>query len=293
MTTAPWISSAPDAFECFDRAEALAAGAVDPAVADQVRIAVAGALGHGAELDRTPTRDHAADPRAAACVRFAEQFVVDVSGITDEQRSALGAEMGTDTFTFVQFLYVVDVFQRGRIGLERIFDTPYGPAPAPTTGDLWACLEEFMRVVALGRHLDPVTTELVRLRGARAHNCRVCQSRLSLKAVEAAGDVDIFASNANTALDPRQEVAVALTDALVTQPTSIDRALTTRVRDRFDTAELVEIVLDVVRNGANKIAVALGGDAAAVSEGVEYYDVDEAGEVVANVDRELVRAATT
>ena len=33
--------------------------------------------------------------------------------------------------------------------------------------------------------LDPVTTELVRLRGARAHQCRVCQSRLSLKAVDA------------------------------------------------------------------------------------------------------------
>ena len=92
--------------------------------------------------------------------------MVDVSGTTDEQRAALGAAMGADTFSFVQALYVIDVFQRGRIALERFFDAPYGPAPDPTSGDLWATLEEFMRVVALDTALDPVTTELVRLRGA-------------------------------------------------------------------------------------------------------------------------------
>ena len=74
---------------------------------------------------------------------------------------------------------------------------------------------------------------------------------------------------------------------------TIDAALTARVRAELADAEVVEIVLDVVRNGANKIAVALGGDAPVVSEGIEYYDVDATGEVVANVDRDLVRAATT
>jgi hypothetical protein len=49
----------------------------------------------------------------------------------------------------------------------------------------------------------------------------------------------------------------------------------------------------VVRNAANKIAVALDGDAPVVSEGFEYYDVDATGDVVADVDREVVRAATT
>jgi len=39
--------------------------------------------------------------------------------------------------------------------------------------------------------------------------------------------------------------------------------------------------------------VALGGDAAVVTDGVEFYDIDATGEVVADVDRELVRAATT
>ncbi len=296
MTAAPWLAHAPDAFACFDRAEALAAGTVDPEVLDPVRVAVAGALGHPTELDRTPVGDHRdrVDPRIAPCVAFAEQFVVDVSGVTDDQRAALGGAMGADTFAFVQSLYVVDVFQRGRIAFERIFGTAYGPAPAPTSGDLWATLEEFMRVVALLTALDPVSTELVRLRGARVHQCRVCQSRLSLKAVDAAGDPALFVADAELGARPeREQVALDLADLLVTQPMLIDDTIVERVHRWLTPAEVTELVLDVVRNAANKIAVALGGDAPVVTEGIEYYDIDATGEVVADVDRDVVRAATT
>ena len=46
------------------------------------------------------------------------------------------------------------------------------------------------------------------------------------------------------------------------------------MRAELTDAEIVEIVLDLVRNAANKIAVSLGGDEAVVTDGVEYYDVD-------------------
>ncbi len=290
----PWRAHSPEAFDRFDQIEALAAGAVEPAVLDPVRVAVATALAHPEELDRTPVAFAASDdPRADACVAFAEQFVVDVSGTTDDQRGALGAAMGADTFLFVQALYVVDVFQRGRIALERVFGTRFGPAAAPATGDLWAELEEFMRVVALATELDPVSTELVRLRGARAHDCRICQSRLSLRAVETAGDDSLFTTDADdAALTDRQRAALALADAMIWQPTGIDDALVAGVRRELTDAEIVEIVLDLVRNAANKIAVSLGGDEAVVTDGVEYYDVDAGGDVFADVDREAVRAAT-
>jgi alkylhydroperoxidase family enzyme len=294
MSAPPWLAYAPDAFACFDRAEALAAGAVEPAVLDPVRVAVARTLGHPEELERTPVApgDASSDARVAACLDFAEQFVVDVSGVTDDQRAALGTAMGADTFAFAQALYVVDVFQRGRIALERLFATPYPPAPAPASGDLWATLEEFMRVVALGTALDPVTTELVRLRGARAHQCRICQSRLSLRAVEAAGGEDFFTSD-HASLTDRQRAALDLADAVIWQPSTIDAALATRLRIHLTDAQIVEIVLDLVRNAANKIAVSLGGDEAVVTDGVEFYDVDATGEVVADVDREQVRVATS
>jgi len=294
MTPSPWQADAPDAFELFNRIEALAAGAVEPALLDPVRVAVAGALAHPEEAARTPVAPAAGapDPRAAVCVRFAEQFVVDVSAIDDELRSALGGALGADTFVFTQALYVVDVFQRGRIALERLYGTAYGPARALETGDLWATLEEFMRVVALGSALDPVTTELVRLRGARAHQCRVCQSRLSLRALDAAGDASIFDADGGDACSDRERAALDLTDALITQPTAIDEPFSRRVHELLTDAEITEVVLDVVRNGANKIAVALGGDAAEVTDGIQFYDVDATGDVVAHVDREIVRAAT-
>jgi alkylhydroperoxidase family enzyme len=295
MTDAPWREHSPAAFDCFDRIEALAAGAVEPTVLDPVRVAVATTLAHPEELARTPVADaEVDDARVAACVDFTEQFVVDVSGTTDDQRGALGAAMGADTFTFVQALYVTDVFQRGRIALERVFATPYGPAPAPAPGDLWAALEEFMRLVALDTALDPVTTELVRLRGARAHDCRICQSRLSLRAVESAGDDALFDADIDdAALTDRQRTALALADAIIWQPTAIDDGIVARVHRDLSDAEIVEIVLDLVRNATNKIAVSLGGDEAVVTDGVEYYDVDATGDVFADVDRETVRAATT
>lgn len=295
MTGLPWTQHAPKAFALFDRAEALAAGSVDPALLDPVRVAVAGALVHPGESDRTPVMHAAgaaADPRVGVCVRFAEQFVVDVSGVTDELRAELGGVLGADTFVFAQALYVVDVFQRGRIALARLFGTEYGPARPPETGDLWATLEEFMRVVARADALDPVTTELVRLRGARAHQCRVCQSRLSVRALDAAGSAAIFGAHDGGARSDRERIALELTDAIITQPMTIDAPLRTRAHEHLAPAETAEIVLDVVRNAANKIAVALGGDAPEVTEGIEYYDVDASGDVVAHVDRDVVRAAT-
>jgi alkylhydroperoxidase family enzyme len=148
-------------------------------------------------------------------------------------------------------------------------------------------------VVALLHPLDPVTTELVRLRGARAHNCRICQSRLSLRAVESAGDAALFAADSDdAALDEHARAALALADAVIWQPSAIDDALVTRIRGTLADDEIVEIVLDLVRNAANKIAVSLGGDEAVVTEGVEFYDVDATGEVFAHVDREAVRIAT-
>ncbi len=80
---------------------------------------------------------------------------------------------------------------------------------------------------------------------------------------------------------------------MIWQPTSIDGELVTRVRTELRDAEIVEIVLDLVRNAANKIAVSLGGDEAVVTDGIEYYDVDVTGDVFADVDRDAVRAATT
>ena len=45
-----------------------------------------------------------------------------------------------------------------------------------------------MRQVARLDTLDPVLTELVRLRGARQHECRLCGSRRSVAAIGAGAE---------------------------------------------------------------------------------------------------------
>jgi len=291
---AAWRDVAPDALTTFCTIEAVAAHSLPAALRVPVRAAIAAILGVASTDEEEVV---AADDRVPACVEFAEQFVVDVAGITEPQRRMMTAAMGADSFTFVQALYVADIFTRARIAIEKLFDDPLGAVqPQSNSGsELWPLLERFMQQVALLPALDPLTTELVRLRGAQVHNCRLCQSRRSVKALDAASSADVFDHIAadNPDLSDRERIALTLTDALVTQPASIDAALVAEVHAHFDVAEIVEIVFDVVRNAANKIAVALGGDAPVVSEGVEFYDIDASGEVVADIDIDIVRGATT
>ena len=84
---------------------------------------------------------------------------------------------------------------RVRAALDALFGDRrwFDAGPSPTRhGRL--VMDEFLREVALLDALDPVTTELVRLRGARQHTCRVCMSRRSLAAIEAGADAETFAA---------------------------------------------------------------------------------------------------
>jgi hypothetical protein len=298
MTTGGrWRSEAHEAFSAFDRVEAIAATAVDEALMFPVRSAVSRLLRNDDEFVRTSDGAPGGlpDPRALICVRFAEQFVVDVAGITDADRAMLSGALGRETFAFVQALFVVDVFQRARIALQRLHAAPYDGLPAAEPGDLWVAIEEFMRVVARASVLDPLTTELIRLRGATVHHCRLCRSRLSVRALDAAGDDSPFSAIEDfehSVLSSRHKIALRLTDAVVTQPAQIDDQLVAQVHAAFTVGESTEIVLDVVRNAANKIAVALGADAPQVTDGIEFFDVDANGDVVASVEAEVVRRAT-
>ena len=140
-----------------------------------------------------------------------------------------------------------------------------------------------MRAVARLGALDPLTSEMVRLRGARSHRCRVCQSRRSARAAAEGADesvydqIDHFESSG---LAEPHKAALRLVDAMLSQPRAYPSEMIADLRAWFSPAEIVEIVLDVARNAANKIAVAFAADTPNVSEGVELYDIDERGDVI-------------
>jgi hypothetical protein len=177
--TEPWRSAAPAAFAAFDRVEAITRGSLDDALLVPVQTAVATLLRQPVEVnDPLLLADAESDPRVATCVRFAEQFVVDVAGIADGDRAELSGALGAAA------LHV----RAGRLcrrcfptadRAEGLYGRPYPPIPVEP-GDLWAALkrscESSPRVCT-----DPVTTEPP-LRGAPRNHCRLCQSRLSVRA---------------------------------------------------------------------------------------------------------------
>ncbi|HEY1466993.1 MAG TPA: hypothetical protein VGF11_08050, partial [Acidimicrobiales bacterium] len=222
---------------------------------------------------------------------FTERFVIDVAGIADADRAALFAQLPPEQVGgFVIGLYAFDYERRTELAIGRLFDVrEMGPGTADDRGDLGdgpalsLQFDELMKTIARLDELDPVTTELVRLRGARQHNCRVCQSTRSVQAISGGADESMFDKvdwYETTDLSERHKVALRLTDAVITQPTEIMPELVTQVRRYFEPAEVVEIVFDISRNSAQKVAVALAADQAHVTEGVEYYDLDADGEVL-------------
>ncbi len=239
-----------------------------------------------------PALPAAADPAAEDVVsEFAEQFSIDVSAITGEHRSRLWKALGNSTFGVVVQMYIADFVPRVRAGLEALAvgeqylgwvagSVVWDHATDPS--DL--VFNTFLPTVARLRELDALTAEVVRLRGATQHNCRLCKSLRETTALDAGGTEtlyeDIERFEKSTRLSERHKAALRYADALIWSPDSIAPDVAAGVREHFADAEAVELTLDVMRNASNKIAVALAGDAPRVEHGTEQYLLDVDGQTV-------------
>ncbi|WP_085128596.1 carboxymuconolactone decarboxylase family protein [Mycolicibacter engbaekii] len=221
-----------------------------------------------------------------AVAEFTEQFCVDVSLITDDQRSRLWEALGEQTPGAVVQMFVADFAPRVRAGLAALGIAGSSPAAGgDTSGQLAdALFNGFMPAVARMRSLDAVTSEVVRLRGAAQHNCRLCKSLRETTALDAGGSEslydDIERFEESVLLSDAQKAALRYVDALIWSPTHIDAEVVAGVRRHFTDEQAVELTLDVMRNAGNKIAVALAADAARVADGTERYLLDADGQTV-------------
>ena len=215
---------------------------------------------------------------------FAEQMVVDVASMTTDVRAAGLAELGGGAPAFVLAVWTEDMMIRADVAWREMFGEQWGPIPTSAETDPWAAHERFLLEVAKLNALDPVTSELVRLRGARAHDCRLCQSRRSVRAIDLAGRSELFDDRDPSGISDAQALALQVVDAFVWQPIRWPPALGEQVVAALGPAAATELTLDIVRNAANKIAVAFGADDPQVETGVEYYDIDvSTGELRYNV----------
>ena len=227
----------------------------------------------------------------AVVAEFAEQFSTDVTGISVEQRSRLWKVLGDDTFGVVTQIYIADFVPRVRAGLEAlgVGDEYLGWTVGPVAWDHATdpsdlVFNEFLPTVARQRELDALTAEVVRLRGAAQHNCRLCKSLRETTALDAGGSETLYGEiekfEASAQLTERHKAALRYVDALIWSPGLIDDGVADGVRAHFSDAEAVELTLDVMRNASNKVAVALGGDAPRVEQGTEQYLLDVDGQTV-------------
>ena len=231
--------------------------------------------------------DGPADEAESAAVEFAEQFSVDVSSIGDDLRSRFTSTLGRAAFPAVVLIYIADFLPRVRVGLEALaLPVPWFDAVVwDHDSDLADVLfNRFQPGVARLREIDPVTTEIVRLRGANQHDCRLCKSRREGSALDAGGSeslyehIELYETSAE--LSDRHKAALRYTDALIWTPANIAPEVAAGVRIHFTEAESYELTADVMRNAGNKIAVSLKADAPRVQSGTERFLIDENGQTV-------------
>lgn len=162
---------------------------------------------------------------------------------------------------------------------------PRIPPPQGADGPLYGteidhAIDAFAAAAMRATTVDPITTEVVRLRCGRYHDCRLCQS-LRTDTALAEGLDETLASKVDhyesSDLPEHLKAALALTDAVIVDPSSADAALRARVREHFSDEQIAELLHDIVKWSFQKVLVALRLDAP-VREGLSVLSFDENGD---------------
>lgn len=251
----------------------------DPALLEAVRVRVAQLIGHQSAV---AARRALAD--APDVVSFAEQFVIDVGGTTEVMRASLSTQFGAQgARELVTAVYVIEFTQRLQLIGSRLLGDDLDRADSAVAAD--ASLDAYQAAVVRGSTLDPVTTELVRLRCARTHHCRICQT-LRLAAARTAGADEAMTAKVDfyerSDLPERAKVALRVTDAFITMPDLLTDIVVEQARQWFGPDELASLCLDITKWSTQKIKVALGTDGAdrlvTDADGVALFGFDAAGQ---------------
>ncbi|WP_167854796.1 carboxymuconolactone decarboxylase family protein [Mangrovimicrobium sediminis] len=127
-------------------------------------------------------------------------------------------------------------------------------------GPLEQAMGEFANAVVRANTLDPLTTEIVRLRCAQIHDCRICGSLRLRDAQEAGFDEAMqrkIARYETSDFPPAVIAALRLCDAIIMRPAWADDALKAELHQHFSAAQIAEICLDVMKWSQQKPLVAL------------------------------------
>ncbi len=249
------------------------------------------ATGRALLLPPLPVEDDLLDgatERDAMVGAFAEQFTTDVTGIGAHQRKQFLSMLGDNAFRTVVMIFIADFAPRVWAGGEALGLGKPGNGGAVEwdhdSDPVDALLNGFIPAVARMGALDSLTTEIVRLRGAAQHNCRLCKSRRYVEALDAGGSEALYAEierhEVSEQFSDRQKAAMQYVDALIWSPSQISEDVAAAVRKHYSKDEALELTFDIMRNACNKIMVSLGADAPQVTDGIELCRTDADGQTV-------------
>lgn len=288
----------PEAVALLALANECAQQVVDPDLLELLRVRIDTLIGDGSLAENKPSAgapDLTASQKVA--VLFAEQFIIDVSGITDLDRDSLAEHFpGEEMRELITALYILECTYR--LSLVARIMLADGSVPTDTAAfatqaassaeqpNIRRSLKDYQDAVVRGTDLDPVTTELVRLRCARTHNCRICQTlRLSDARVAGADDsmtekVDFYE---RSDLEESHKIALRITDAFISRPDTLSTETVVAARTIYTPVQLAELCLDITKWSTQKIHVALGTDGADAvpknEQGVSFFGFDDLGQV--------------
>lgn len=233
-----------------------------------------------------------------AVSRFADQFAVSVDGISEAQLAELTGLMDEQAVNaLANAVYLLDMGLRLELVVPKVLDgqpaldeeVAHGcgiNAGAPDGDDpdevMASVIAEFAAQAVLADEVDPVTSELVRLRCAQTHHCRLCGSLRQRSALDAglqAGVAETIARYESSDFAAHQVAALHLCDALTLNPADADGSLREELEEHFSPSQIAEICFDVVKWSQQKALVALGSDAPPW-EGVHVLDFDAGGHPV-------------
>lgn len=142
-------------------------------------------------------------------------------------------------------------------------------------GALDDAMNGFTRAVIRADRVDPLISELVRLRCAQIHDCRLCSSMRMQDALDAGLDEQMtmrIARYETGGFSPAAVAALRLTDAIIIAPTLADAALADELHRYFDDEQIAEICLDVMKWSYQKTLVALRLETPPWESAVLSYD---------------------
>ncbi len=150
-------------------------------------------------------------------------------------------------------------------------------------GALENTIADFAAAAVRKREVDPLVTELVRLRCAQVHDCRLCGSFRVVEAIEAGYDESMhkaIAMHESSDFAPAIKAALRLTDAMIMHPGSLDDELRAELGKHFSEAQIVEICVDIMKWSQQKALVALRIEPPASDEHLTELIFDADGQPV-------------